>query len=432
MRHRFTPAGLLILGGILAAGVFGIDTRRTLAFQFFALSAIIMMIAIISTITFRNNFRLRRHLPQFGTQGQPLHYQVSIENLNPSFQEDLILIDELDSPFPSFSEFISSSDSQDKNRNWFDRKIGYPKLVSLLHKKRGASISPLNIRKLAPNEQTDLGVELLPIRRGYLHLAQSRVARPDPFGLFRAFHTTQQKDTLLILPKTYDAPAIHLSGSRKYQQGGLNQASLIGDSQEFLSLRDYRPGDPLRSIHWRSYAKLAKPIVKEFQDEFLVRQGLVLDTFIENASELLFEEAVSVAASFAVSIHEQDSMLDLMFVGTQAYRFSTGRGVSQTENMLEVLACVEPCHDAPFVRLEQLLKEHVSETSGLICVLLDWDKKRQDLLAQLMISGTPVYVFLISEDGENTEYELGPLQEQPDRFVVLNPGSIQQQLDRLT
>jgi uncharacterized protein (DUF58 family) len=54
----------------------------------------------------------------------------------------------------------------------------------------------------------------------------------------------------------------------KYQQGGVALASNVGQSDEFVALRDYRQGDPLRHIHWRSWARAGKPVVKEFEDEF--------------------------------------------------------------------------------------------------------------------------------------------------------------------
>ena len=82
-----------------------------------------------------------------------------------------------------------------------------------------------------------------------------------------------------------------------------------------MALRDYRPGDPPRHIHWRSWAKMGRPIVKEFEDEFFVRHALILDTFCEAPEADRFEESVSVAASFACSLQTQDSLLDLLFVG---------------------------------------------------------------------------------------------------------------------
>jgi hypothetical protein len=83
---------------------------------------------------------------------------------------------------------------------------------------------------------------------------------------------------VIALPKRYRIPPLALPGARKFQQGGVSLSASIGDSEEFLSLRDYRPGDPLQRLHWKSFARTGKPIVKEYQDEFFERHALVLDT----------------------------------------------------------------------------------------------------------------------------------------------------------
>ena len=431
-QQRFTPTGLLVLSAMVAAGVFGIDTRRTLAFQIFSLLLIILLISLCSALTFRQRFQIQRRLPQFGTAGQNLTYRLVIESSNASPQQDLLLIDALASPYPAFEEFNSLHDPEDKNRNWFDRKISYPKLASLSNKKRGARITPVAVGNLSPKEKIEVNVDMRPLRRGYLHFTKTHIARPDPFGLFRAFQTVVKKDSLLILPRTYRLPALKLSGARKYQQGGLNQAGLSGDSQEFLSLREYRPGDPLRAIHWRSYAKLGKPVVKEFQDEFFTRQGLILDTFMVHAGEAAFEEAVSLAASFVIGGQAQDALLDLMLVAMDAHRFSVGRNVNKTEYMLEVLACVEPCPAHAFTKLEQLLLQHIHEASGLICIFLCWDKKRQHLVEHILLRKLPVYVFVITEQITEQNQEPGPMRKHPERLMFMSPDTVQQQLDTMS
>jgi len=108
----------------------------------------------------------------------------------------------------------------------------------------------------------------------------------------------------------------------RYQEGGVALAANVGRSDEFVALREYRRGDPLRHIHWRSWAKTGKPIVKEFEDEFFVRHALVLDTFDGEPNSEVLEEAVSVAASFACTVLTQESLLDLLFVGNQSYCFT--------------------------------------------------------------------------------------------------------------
>ena len=54
-----------------------------------------------------------------------------------------------------------------------------------------------------------------------------------------------------------------------------------------------------------------------------------------------------VAASFACTCNAE-SLLDLLFVGTEAYCFTAGRGLGHTEQMLEVLASVQVCREKSF------------------------------------------------------------------------------------
>ncbi|OGT32851.1 MAG: hypothetical protein A2W28_11560 [Gammaproteobacteria bacterium RBG_16_51_14] len=430
MRHRFTEPGLLIVSIMILAGIFGIDTRRTLAFQIFALLAMLLLLAFISNITFRGRFRVQRILPDFATAGQSLDYRCSIENLSSRKEKGLVLIDELDTSLPAYSEFLSTRDPGDNRRNWFDRVIGYPRMMYLIQHKRGGAIRPVPIDFIPAKGQTDSYIRLTPIRRGYLNFQSTRLARPDPLGLFRAVKTITARDTLLVLPRLYRVPPIRLQGKRKYQRGGMSMASSVGDSQEFMSLRDYRPGDPMRSIHWRSYAKRTQPVVKECQDEFFVRQGLILDTFPGQYAEAVFEEAVSVAASFVMAVRPQDALLDLMFVGTEAYRFTSGRGMSTTENMLEILACVEPCREQSFDRLQHLILEHGTGSSGFICLLLGWDAQRRSLIRLLEATGIPCLVLIITSTGSDDITAINTMTDLV-RIHVLTAGAIQAGLDEM-
>ena len=216
MRHRFTEPGLLIVSIMILAGIFGIDTRRTLAFQIFALLAMLLLLAFISNITFRGRFRVQRILPDFATAGQSLDYRCSIENLSSRKEKGLVLIDELDTSLPAFSEFLSTRDPGDNRRNWFDRVIGYPRMMYLIQHKRGGAIRPVPIAFIPAKGQTDSYIRLTPIRRGYLNFQSTRLARPDPLGLFRAVKTITARDTLLVLPRLYRVHPIRLQGKRKY------------------------------------------------------------------------------------------------------------------------------------------------------------------------------------------------------------------------
>lgn len=431
IRRRFTPTGILILSALIASATFGLDTRQTLAYQIFTLCGSLLLAAFVSIIFRRGRLELKRSLPDFGTAGQEFEYILSIRNNGKAAQRDMVLFDELDTVYPGYQEFKNTRDNNDRYRNIFDRIIGYPRLVSSISRKRGASIPPVAINTIVAGAALEKKIGVRPVRRGYLYFRQTKIARSDPLGLFRSINNQIHRDRLLILPKRYKLPPPGLPGRRKYQHGGINLASSVGDSQEFFSLRDYRPGDPLRAIHWRSYAKKGEPVVKEQQDEYFSRYGLVLDTFLETRPELILEDAVSVAASLAVSIRDQDALLDLLFVGDRAWRFTSGRGLAGTENMLEILACVACCTTSPFQALEQLVLQHAAESSGFICIFLDWDGQRRHLVRRLRALHMPVKVIVINQTGNREMAEDDPMLDQPQYFWVLEAGNIQQSLDRL-
>jgi uncharacterized protein (DUF58 family) len=201
-------------------------------------------------------------------------------------------------------------------------------------------------------------------------------------------------------------------------------ASGIGESEEFVGVRDYRRGDSLRRLHWRVTARMGRPVVREYQDEFFMRHALVLDTFCDVSVDTLFEDAVSVAASFAWTVPDQDSLLDLLFIGPKTVCVTSGRGVGQTEHMLEVLACAQPCREPRIAELRDLVLAHSAHVSGCVVVLLDWDAPRRALVGQLKALRIPVWAMVVVPAGETVLAETASRAEQPDRLIVLESGRI--------
>jgi uncharacterized protein (DUF58 family) len=173
---------------------------------------------------------------------------------------------------------------------------------------------------------------------------------------------------------------------------------------------------------------VGRPVVKEFQDEFFVRHALILDTFAKPEELAVFEEAVSVAASFACTLDTQESLLDLLFVGPEAFSFTIGRGVAHADQMLELLASVKLCPGKSFSALQQIVIEHAGSVSGCICIFLAWDDARRELVRRLTALGVPVLVLVIHEAGA------APLKravDDPESLHVLEVGKIEEGLARL-
>jgi uncharacterized protein (DUF58 family) len=425
-KRRLTSAGLAVVLGIAIAAVMGFDTNQTMTYQLFTLLVALLLVALAGGAVFRSRFTVERSLPRVATAGTPVFYRVTVRNESRHPQSGLLLIENFTDPRPNFEEFTAHQIAEEKRAKAFRIMDRPPRRRFAL-----AEVREQPIPVLAPRGQADVRVELLAHKRGVLRFTGASIARPDALGLFKALANVSAPQTVLILPKRYHLPPLALPGFDQYQPGGIALASSVGQSEEFVALRDYHHGDPLRRIHWKSWAKAGKPIVKEYQDEFFVRHALILDTFFEGIDEQVFEEAISVAASFACTIQTQESLLDLMFVGTEAYCFTAGRGLAQLDQMLEILAAVKPCHDQSFEVLARLVADRVHAVSGAVCVFLDWDESRRELVKRLKMLGIPLLVVVIAEAGQKTALDPGPLRDDAKAFRVLEAGKIQEGLARL-
>jgi uncharacterized protein (DUF58 family) len=395
------------------------DVENNFAYQAFALTFCTLLVSFAFAWKFRGTFSVERHLPRFGTVGKPVYYSVTVRNLGARPQGGLSILETLVDPRPAFPD-------------WFEVQLFEERqLRSFRPGKRSKNPNPYKLAELReapllempPRQEVQAQLQLVPLRRGILRFSSITLARADPFGLCRAIRKIRLPQTMVVLPKRYRIPSIALPGNIKYQEGGVAMASKVGQSEEFVSLRDYRYGDPPRHIHWRSWAKSGKPVVKEFEDEFFVRHALILDTFSDRPYSQVFEEAVSVAASFACTLDTQDSLLDLLFVGPESYCFTAGRGLAHADQMLEVLASVRPCTKQPFSTLEHLVIERVGVVSGCVCVLLTWDDQRRSLVRKLEALGMPVTVIVVVDRGSPRPDSHGI--GHAERFHVLEAGNIE-------
>ena len=410
VRRRFTTAGLTALGALVTAGALGIDTNQTLAYQIFTFLCALLAAAMLASLLGRAHVQVARRLPRMITAGQSFDYRVLVKNLGTRTADGLALLESLADPRPAYAEFRSSL-----------RWPSYRGWLRLTRRNQIAHIDDTALPALAPNAEAEVRVRGTAYRRGTLRIEAATVARSDPLGLFRGFARITLPDKVIVLPRRYKLPQFALPGTRRYQHGGVTLASSVGESEEFMSLRDYRPGDPLQRIHWKSYARSGKPVVKEYQDEFFERHALVLDTFADGDGAV-FEEAVSLAASFACTLDTQECLLDLMFVGTESYCYTAGRGQMQPESLVEILAGVRACGHAGFRRLHDAVIARRAALSGCILILLAWDEPRQELVRALQQSGFPLKTLVVSAR---------EIAAAPAWLHVLIPGKIQEGLARL-
>ena len=386
-----------------------------------ALFGIALLATAAARRRFRGEFEIERQLPRCGTVGVPVHYTVRIKNLSAFAKDPLWIIEETSDSRLGFEDF--------KARLLPIRRTRHLRMAPGSPWGRLAEFRSTPLPPVTPGGQCVARLELLPIRRGILRLEAIAIARSEGLGLFRSLTRIAAAETLVILPQQYVVPNFELPGNPRWESGGTSLSHRAGDSVEFLGIRDYRPGDPLRRIHWSSWARTGKPATREWEDEFVTHHALVLDTFTEPDNFEVFEEAVRVAASFATQTRSEESRLDLLIAGDRIHRVIAS--LHHEGQLLEVLASVRIETQKDFATLRNLVLELGGEFTGVLCIFVKWDDERRELVRQIAQRSIPIHVFVVLAQGSDRQ----DFSDEPalprECFHVLRTGRIQEDLQSL-
>jgi uncharacterized protein (DUF58 family) len=137
--------------------------------------------------------------------------------------------------------------------------------------------------------------QLTPARRGRYAIGAGRLTATDPFGLIRSSDTTGYPSTFVVYPKVEALRGRAPAGTRR------TGASTAGTAF-VAATREWRPGDDMRRIHWRSTAHMGKVMVRQEELPRRDRATVVIDNRRSSYAEgwdgaEAFERAVEAAAS---------------------------------------------------------------------------------------------------------------------------------------
>jgi uncharacterized protein (DUF58 family) len=115
-----------------------------------------------------------------------------------------------------------------------------------------ADVEPQNTRHLRVDQETT--------RRGWMEMRPFRIENRFPLGLFRAWSVIIPRARCLVYPRPApNPPPLPRTGRGDYG------AAKKGEGEHFHGLREYRQGDPLRRIAWRTSARQQKLYSREME-----------------------------------------------------------------------------------------------------------------------------------------------------------------------
>ena len=173
--------------------------------------------------------------------------------------------------------------------------------------------------------------------RGEHHLDPFFVGRLVPLGLTMGPARATQGLRFLVRPRVARIARLALPLVASSVRSG---ATRLGhDAAELTGTRPYRPGDPVRDLHARSWARSGQPMVREWRhDEERVSE--IRLSVAASASETEFEAAVSLVAGLA----ERQSALGITVsrfeYGADVFELSEAAGAFDV--LLDHLSRLEP------------------------------------------------------------------------------------------
>jgi uncharacterized protein (DUF58 family) len=248
--------------------------------------------------------------------------------------------------------------------------------------------------------------------RGRFVLGPLSLRLTDPFGMCELARSYTARDVLTVTPTVYPLPDVRLT--RGWAARGEGHAtSIVAAGEDDVGTREYRHGDDLRRVHWKSTARMGELMVRREEQVWQSRATLLLDlrgwAHRGSGPGSSSEWAVSAIASIAVHLASHGYAVRLAtengpLFDTAAHDASAGIGGTtmstgnDTEGLLlDALAVVTASRVQGLRAVEEVLR-HGGGDGLLVAVLGDLTDEDAAALASSRQATITAVAFLLDVD----------------------------------
>ncbi|MBN1419903.1 MAG: DUF58 domain-containing protein [Planctomycetes bacterium] len=189
-------------------------------------------------------------------------------------------------------------------------------------------------------------------RRGRYRVGPVAIEARDPFGLWRIRRSLAPADEIVVLPAPVHLERLPFVGRASLWSPRLEEGPRTGESLEYCGIREWRPGDTLRRIHWPSTARLGRLVAREYEDTVANQVTVIIDLARASIAgigrESTTEYGIRVAAAIASECVRSGHEVALYGEGERPLRTPLAGGAGHIAVMLEALALARSLGEVPF------------------------------------------------------------------------------------
>lgn len=252
------------------------------------------------------------------------------------------------------------------------------------------------------------------LQRGLFTIGPWSVRCGDPFGIFTATRHFPDSSEILIHPPIHGNLPIPLPPGKTGGRARARQRSLQATINA-ASLREYRPGDPYRWIHWRKSAHRDKLFVREFDVDAAGDFWLVLD--LEDNVQLgegqdgTEEHAVLLAASLCAQAIRQTRETGMATYSAIPEVIHPGVGEGHLWQILRVLALVNADGTTPLSATLRDIAHIAASGSTAVIITPNADDSWIPSLLEMARQGIQAHLILLDRPSFGGEGNTSGLQD---------------------
>jgi len=161
---------------------------------------------------------------------------------------------------------------------------------------------------LGPGERAEIATRRRAAHRGTQGDQPVGLRSSAPFGMAerRRKVADASGSQTLVLPAVFPIGALPFVRSPATQAHAIHTLPRRGQGPDYLGIREYRPGDSMRHVHWPSTARTGVVMVREFEEEQTRRLAIVVDASLDAGEAWTpLDRACAAAASVALAATAQ-------------------------------------------------------------------------------------------------------------------------------